>query len=258
MFVLAATVASAQTGRTTDPKAGVGEKYWVEFSATWWQPALDGLVRSDSLGLIGSQIDLVSDLAFKNSSHRDIRLVLRPGKKHRFRFQYTPLGFTGDSLLSRDIAFAGQIYPVSLPVQSALTWNVMRFGYEWDFFYRPRGFVGVLLEVRKTDMTAGIDSIIGSGEIFANAPLPAIGLVGRAYPVRHVALNFEVSGLTLSDLIPDIEFKTLDYEFSATYNVTGNFGVSGGFRRMNTRLVFDTDMGELNFRGLWFGGVVRY
>lgn len=260
-FVLL-SMASPAFGQGNPPvvatRPGVGESYWIEFSATWWKPGIDGLVSSDRLGLVGSQIDLVTDLAFKNSRHSDIRVVLRPARKHRFRLQYTPLEFSGESVLTRDITFAGQVYPVSVPVQSFLSWKVLRVGYEWDFFYRPRGFVGVLVEVRKTDFTAGIDSIVGGAEIFANAPLPALGVVGRAYPIRNLAVNFEVVALKLTDIVQDVSFDMMDLEFSATYNVTRNFGVSGGWRRMNTDVTFEEDRGVLNFKGLWFGGVVRY
>lgn len=252
-----ATPAFAQ-GSPAGSRPGVGETYWIEFTATWWKPDIEGSVSSDRLGLIGSRIDFVSDLAFENSKHSDIRLVLRPARKHRFRFQYTPLEYAGNSVLSRDITFAGQVYPVSLPVESFLTWKVMRFGYEWDFFYRPRGFVGVLVEIRKTDLTAGLNSIVGSGEIFGEAPIPALGVVGRVYPIRHLAVNFEVAGLKLTNIDDKHDFKTLDLEFSGTYNFTRHFGVSGGWRRMNTDVRFEGDRGDLILAGLWFGGSIRY
>ena len=91
------TPASAQTSN-----GGVGEKYWIEFSATWWRPDAEGSLASDRLGLIGSQIDFAQDLALESARFTDFRLVLRPAKKHRFRFQYTPIEFTGSSVLSRD------------------------------------------------------------------------------------------------------------------------------------------------------------
>jgi len=256
MFLACAAPARAQGSGT--PSSAVGERYYIEFSATWWNPLLTGSVSSDRLGLVGSTIDFVSDLGFNRSRQSDMRLVLRPAKKHKLRLQYTPTDFSAQSVLTRDIAFAGQVYPISLPVESLLTWTVLRLGYEWDFLYKPRGYAGVLLEVRKTDLTAAIDSIIGGGEIAGNAPFPAIGFVGRAYPLKELAINVEVSGLKITDFNPDHAFKLLDMEISATFNVTRNAGVSAGWRRMNTSLVFDTDRGVLDFSGLWFGGVVRY
>jgi hypothetical protein len=247
------TSASAQTAN-----GGVGEKYWIEFSATWWQPGADGSLASDRLGIIGSQIDFAKDLALESARFTDFRLVLRPAKKHRFRFQYTPIEFTGSSVLSRDIKFAGKEYPISLPVSSTLGWHVWRFGYEWDFFYKPRGFIGVVVQTGITQFDASIDSIIGSGEVTGTAPLFELGLAGRFYPIRNLAVNLEGSGMKV-DLETDRMLKTLALDFSATYNFTNYVGVSGGWRRTKTNLQIDSsDRGELNFSGLWLGGVVRY
>ena len=260
-FVLALLVtsraASAQTTGASDPNAGVGEKYWIEFSATFWQPRLAGSVQSDDLGVVGSRIDLASDLALDRARSSDFRLILRPGKKHRIRLQYTPTDITGEGTLTRDITLGGQVYPVSLPVQSFMTWHVLRAGYEWDFFYRPRGFVGVIIETGYLDMTAGLDSILGTGEVFGEAPLVAVGLAGRFYPIRNLAIHMEGTALK-ANLSPENEIETLALDFSATYNFTRYFGVAGGWRRNHTMLKVDTDIGDVNFSGFWIGGTVRY
>lgn len=258
-----AAVASPARAQTTAPavsgdKSGIGERYWVEFSATWWHPELDGNVTSDRLGLIGSRVDLASDLALDSSRFVDFRFVVRPAKKHRIKIQYTPIQFTGSSTLTRDITFAGIVYPVSLPVQSVLNWKVFRIGYEWDFFYTSRGFVGAIIEGGTTELTARIDSIIGGAEVSGQAPLFAVGLAGRFYPIRHLAINAEGTGLKLTDLKPDHVFKTMSFDVSATYNITNYVGVSGGWRRTHAALTLDGDSGELNFAGFWVGGVVRY
>ena len=255
----AAGAASAQTPPPAgDNRGGIGEKYWAEFSFTTWKPTLSGSIASDSLQLIGSQINFASDLGLTSSQFNDFRIVLHPAKKHRIRFQYTPMSYTGDSVLSRDITFAGRVYPVALPVQSSLSWDVWRLSYEWDFFYRPRGFVGMVVQGGVTDLKAGIDSVLGSGEVTGSAPLVAVGVAGRVYPTRHLAVNVEVTGLKLTDLKPDHVFKTMAYDVSATYNFTRVIGASGGWRRTDTMLKLNGDSGDLNFGGLWFGAVVRY
>ena len=259
-LVMTAAPALAQTSpaAAAGDRAGVGEKYWVEFSGTWWQPALAGNITSDRLGLVGSRVDFADDLALDSARFTDFRFVVRPAKKHRIKVQYTPIQFTGSNALTRDITFGGVVYPVSLPVQSVLNWKVLRVAYEWDFFYRPRGFVGVIVEGGVTQLTASIDSFIGGASVEGQAPLVAVGAAGRVYPIRHLALNFEATGLKLTDLKPEHVFKTMAFDVSATYNITNYVGVSGGWRRTSTGLTLDGDSGTLNFAGLWFGGVVRY
>lgn len=266
LAAVAPRAAAAQTTPVPSPTAkpasgdqyGIGEKYRVEFSYTYWQPGLDGNVTSDKLGLIGSRVDLTSDLSLEHARFDDFRFVIRPATKHRIKFEYTPIAFTGSGVLSRDITFAGKVYPISLPVDSTLSWKVLRLGYEWDFFYRPRGFVGVLVTGGYTQLDAGINSIIGSAETTGHSPLLEIGAAGRFYPIRHLAINVEGSGLKLTNLEPDSLLKTMNWDLSATYNITNNFGVSGGWRRMDTSIKVKGDSGELDFKGLWIGGSVRY
>jgi hypothetical protein len=261
-----ARAAAAQTAPIGPPvpsplsggNAGIGEKYWIEFSYTFWQPTLDGNIMSDSLGVVGSRVDLTSDLSLASARFHDFRVVLRPSKRNRIKFQYTPIEFTGSGVLSRDITFAGVVYPISLPVESLLDWKVFRVGYEYDFYYKPRGFIGVLVSAGTTSLKARIDSIIGSAEATGTEPLVEIGAAGRFYPIRNLAINAEGSGIKLTDLEPDSMLKTMSWDLSATYNFTNNVGVSGGWRRLNTDLKLDADSAKLDFRGFWFGGVVRY
>jgi hypothetical protein len=254
-----ATPALAQTAPKSHPgPIGVGEKYWVEFTVAWWQPTATGEVASDRLDLIGSRVDFVGDLALQGAAHGDLKLVLHPARKHKLRFQYSPVGTSGDSVLSRDIVFKGQTYPVSLPVQSTVNWTVMRLGYEWDFLYTPRGFFGALVEVRQTHLDASLNSFIASGEITGDGPVPSFGVAGRVYATRRLSINGDASAGFLSDFTGTHDLKSLDIDVSATYNFARTVGVTGGWRVMNTNLILDNDRGDLNFRGLWIGGVVRY
>jgi hypothetical protein len=163
-------------------------------------------------------------------------------------------------VLTREIVFAGQTFPVSLPIESSLEWKVWRFGYEWDFISRSRGFMGVLIEGRKTDLTAELNSLVSSGEVFASAPLPAIGIVTRVYPLPDLAVHFEFSGMKAPDSFFGDRFSGVytDMELSATVNITKNLGVNVGWRRMNTDIRVNADYGDLNFRGYAFGGIVRF
>ena len=251
--------AQAQAGRTETPPRVVGERYHIEVGGTFWNPTPSGIIASDRLNIIGDEIDFVNDLGFTQTRFKDFRLVLRPAAKHRFRFQYTPILFTADNVFQRSVTFGGQVFPVAVPVASELGWTVWRAGYEWDVFYRPRGFVGVLFEVRHTQLTAHLSSPLGQSEVVtAEAPLPAIGVVGRVYVIPEVAVNFEVSGLTLNGVVSDFNARYLDWDIHATANLTNHVGIQVGWRRMTTFLEIDSETGDVQFQGLWFGGVVRY
>ena len=238
----------------------LGEKYHVEVAGTLWMPSFSGVISSEQFGIVGDQIDFESDLGFKRTRFKDLRIVLRPATKHRFRIQYTPVVYEAETTLNRNIVFNGQLYPVSLPIQSSFGWKVWRVGYEYDFVYTERGFAGVLLEARFTEFNAQLRSLISDESTIARGPLPAIGGVGRFYIIPEVAVNFEVTGFKLPDLDFDESYKAnyFDWDIHGTFNVNNYVGVQVGWRRMTTFLNIEDDTGDTKFQGMWFGGVVRY
>lgn len=260
MFALLvpATASAQSSTRPRVNKPVLGEKYWFEIAGAWWKPGLFGSVSSDRLDLIGSRVDLVDDLGFGEARFKNLKFTLRPARAHKIRFQYTPLEYSAAGILKRQVTFAGQVFDAALPIDSKLTWKVWRIGYEWDFFYKPRGYIGLVLEARKTQMTAELTSLAITGAAAAEAPLPAIGIVTRAYVLPDLALNFELTGLKVPEINGRYEGNYMDLEISGTVNITNNLGVTVGWRRLDTNIRIDQDFGDLKFKGLWFGGAVRY
>ena len=261
LLLACSSPAAAQFGPKKQTEPGVGENYVLEIQYLWWKPDLIGSVTSDRLDLVGSRVDLVGDLGFKGDTRfRDWRFTLKPGRKHKIRVEYSPLKFKAEGVLTREINFAGETFPVSLPIESSLEWKVWRIGYEWDFISRSRGYLGAMFEVRKTDLTAELNSLVASGEVLASAPLPAIGVVARVYPLPDLAVHFEFSGMKAPDSLFGDRFSGVytDMELSAIVNISKNLGITGGWRRMNTDIRVSEDFGDLKFRGYSFGAAVRF
>lgn len=254
---------------------GIGERYFIEFSYRWWQPGVTGGLASSSLDAIGSQVNFASDLGLQRSSSgkiNDAMLILRPSKRNRIRIQYNPNEFSGSNSLERSVNFSGQVFPVALLVDTFLHWKVLRIGYEYDFIYTSRGFIGIITEGGLTQVEAAVSSAsnsasnstgnsIGTGAATASAtsPLVAIGGIMRVYPSRRLAITVEATGVRLTRLLQyDSLLKTMGLDVSATYNLNNYMGVSAGWRRADTGVQMSGDSGQMNLRGLWFGGVVRY
>lgn len=256
--------AGAQYSAPDLDERAMGEDYHVEVSGNFWNPTVLGEISSEQFGLIGSKIDFLDDLGYTQTRFKDLRIVLRPTKKAKFRVQYTPIEYESETTFARNIVFNGIAFPVSVPIESSFAWKVWRFGYEYDFLYKSRGFVGFLTEVRYTQMDARLttNSPIFSPQIdefaTAKAPLPAIGLVARAYPLREVALNFEVSGFRVPDVDERYKANYFDWDINGTVNITNNVGVQVGWRKVTTLLVIEDDAGDVKFQGLWFGAALRY
>lgn len=257
--MLSASTASAQYTGMNDP--ATGERYHVELSGGMWNPKIEAILSSEGLGIPGSDIDLKTDLGFLDKKFYDVRAVLRPARKHKFRVSFVPIKYEAESTLKRTIVFNGISYNVGLPVNSMLDFKAWRFGYEYDFIYRDRGFVGFILEAKYTDITASLQSPLNSDFASAKAPVPAVGLIMRGYLAANVALTGELTGIKLPGNIEKLDGNTGEYwdlDLYATLNFSDNFGVQGGYRRMSLEYRVDEDFGDLKLKGLYVNGVVRF
>jgi hypothetical protein len=255
---LAASRVEAQYGarRLSDP--ATGEDYHVEFSTGYWNPDPQILITSESINIPGDQIDLVADLGIAKKKFTELRLVLRPARKHKFRFSYTPIKYSADTIIQRSFVFNGQRYSFGLPVQTELDWKAMRFGYEYDFIYRDRGFVGLILEAKYTDVKVRLASPLVFEFAEARAPIPAVGGIGRIYVAPNISATFELTGFRLPNFDEKYRAKYLDLDLYGTLNFTNNVGVQAGYRRLDIEYVVDLDAGDLVLKGPYFAGVVRF
>lgn len=258
LLVLSAATAHAQYTFRGSNRA-TGETYHVEVGGSFWNPTPDILISSEEFGIVGDDIDFVTDLGIEKKSHTQLRVVLRPATKHKFRFEYTPLKYTAEGAIARSLVFNGIRFPVELPVATDLNWRAYRFGYEWDFVYMDRGFVGLLLEAKYTDVEATLSNAFDTEFVHARAPIPAVGFIGRGYVVPNVSITGEFSFFKLPDSVDeDYEGNFYDFDLYGTVNFSDNFGVQGGYRSFDVFYRIENDEGQLTMKGLYFGGVVRF
>lgn len=256
--VLTAASAQAQFQFGAQSDRATGETYRVEVGGFFWNPTPDIFIASEGLGQQGTVIDFAEDLGIEKKQHTQLRVVLRPGTKHKLRFEYTPMKYSAESILRRSIVFNGVRYDLELPVATELLWRAYRFGYEWDFVYLNRGFVGLLLDVKYTDVQATLVNAINTEFARARAPIPAIGFIGRGYVTPNISITGEFSFFRLPDIDEDYGGKFYDFDLYGTVNFTDNVGAQGGYRSFDVFFKVEEDTGDLNLKGLYFGGVVRF
>jgi hypothetical protein len=258
--LLAAVPAFAQYRIPAMSDPATGETYHVEIGGYLWNPTPDVTISSEALGIIGSEIDYVRDFQIEESTFKQLKVVLRPGQKHKFRYEFTPIHYSNDAAqLQRTIIFNGQRFDAALPVATDLKWNAMRFGYEWDFVYRDRGFVGLVVEAKYTDVQTSIsNAFVGEEFVSAKAPIPALGLIGRGYVAANVSITGEFTAFRLPDVNEDYKGNYYDFDLYGTVNFTDNFGASLGYRTLTVFYLVKEDEGHLKMKGLYFGGVVRF
>ncbi|MGE3844739.1 MAG: hypothetical protein AB7I50_24505 [Vicinamibacterales bacterium] len=259
LAVLLPSSASAQfTPQGSEP--AWGESFVVEFGAFYWNPTPELVVRTETLNILGSAIDLVDDLGVERKRLPDLRFVLRPARKHKFRVAYSPIEYTTESVLRRSIVFNGTTYQVGIPVNSVFEWKTWRFGYEYDFVARERGYVGVIADVKYTQVEMAIASPLRAETVKATAPIPSIGGTFRVYPVPMVALTGEVTGVRLPGSLTDGDETAdyLDWDLYATVNFGRHVGAQVGYRTLDVSFRYDEEFGDMKMKGPYFGGVVRF
>ena len=238
-----------------------GETYRFEISGYFWNPTPEIAIASESIpGIIGDKIDFVEDLQIEKTRFKQFRAVLRPATKHKLRFEYTPIKYEQpEGQLRRDVVWNGLLYSVSLPVATTVEWKAYRFTYEYDIVYRDRGFFGLILEAKYTDVRAELVNVFNSEFVEARAPIPAIGAIGRVYVAPNISLTGEFSGFRLPEGIDeDYRAKYYDFDLYGTVNFNDNLGVQAGYRSFDVFYRVDTDEGNLRIKGPYFGGVVRF
>jgi hypothetical protein len=262
-LTLLASPAHAQFKPRPLSDVATGEAFHIEGSASWWFPGAAMSISSESLSIVGSDIDLKTDLGFEDKRMTALNLTLRPARNHKFRFQFVPIKFEAASVLRRDIVFNGQRYSVNLPVRSSLDWKAYRFGYEFDFVTKSRGFAGFIIEGKYTDTQVRLEAVTSAARIdeFARArlPLPAIGGIGRVYVVPNVSITGELTAFKLPDSI-DSRYggHYVDVDIYGTVNATRNVGAQFGYRSLDLGYLVKQDTGSFKFKGLYLGVIARY
>ena len=264
--LMAAAPAAAQYGAHPVSDPATGERYHVEISGSLWDPSPQIVISSEAFGIAGSDVDFVKDFGIDKATFRQLKFVVRPATKHKFRFEYTPISYEAENTVTRTFIFNGQRYDIGLPVTSEIEWKAYRFSYEWDFLYRDRGFLGMLLETKFTDINATLSTAFaGVSDVefaHARAPLPSIGIVGRVYPAPNISITGEFSGFWYhrNAVLENQDYggKYYDFDVYGTVNFTDHFGVHGGYRSFDVFYKVKEDNGTMTLRGLYFGADVRF
>jgi hypothetical protein len=263
VFVLYAIPAQAQFRPRPISEPPTGENYHIEAAAGLWFPTATMLVSSESLGIPGTTIDFKTDLGLQDKKLPDLRLVLAPSRRHKFRFELIPIKYEQTATVRRRIVFNGIAYNVGLPVNSALDWKAYRIAYEFDFISNNRGFAGFNVEAKYTDVQVSLvsasPSLTASEFARAQAPIPALGGIGRVYVVPNISITGEFTGFKLpKDLVKDASAHYVDFDLYGTVNFTNNIGAQFGYRSLDVGYIVDTDTGTFKLKGIYFGVVARY
>src|SRR4029078_13199473 len=98
--------------------------------------------------------------------------------------------------------------------------------WDFDFWSRARGFVGMLLETKYTDITATLTaSLAGLAHTeftHARGPIPSIGVIARGYVVPNISIAGEFSGFPEIGKEDSSRYGGKYYDFDLYGNVNFN------------------------------------
>ena len=261
-LLAAPSAAQAQYRPLPPGGGGIAEDYHIEAAYGWWNAKPELIVRSESLGIPGTDVDLISDLGIKKHRLGKFNLVLKPTKKHRFKYEHLPIKYDTDAFpVPVSFVFNGQRYNIGLPVTTTVDFSTDSFGYEYDFIHQPWGFIGVNINAKLTTIDVNLESPVGTEFFRQVAPIPAFGFAGRGYVTPNVSIDGEFTFFRIPKSLEEQlegDGSYNDFDLHATYNVNKYVGAQLGWRKTTIFYQTSTDTGDLKFTGLYFGGVVRY
>lgn len=257
-LTLCAATAHAQFRPRSAPAAVLpAEQFHVELGAGFWSPGADMQITD---GPNGSAIDAKNDLGLADRKAGEFQLVVKPAPKHKFRVQFIPLSYSQTGAPRSTVTFHGQTYPAGTPVNSTIDWKAWRFGYEYDFASSYRGFAGLIVDVKYTDVTATLTASNGqTGSASARAPIPALGGIARVYLASNLSLTGELTGFKIpGGWIKSSSGHYADMDLYAMLNFVDSFSIRAGYRRFDVEYTLTNDTGAFTLNGPYLGVSVRF
>ena len=234
-----------------------GEDFRVELGAMFFKPTPELRIETGALAELGGGVDFVDEFDIENKYFTEFRFVAKAGRKHKIRFSYFKMQYDVASIVERTFTFAGRTFTVGVPATADLQWDLTRIGYEWDFVAADRGFVGLLAELKHNRVAADITALgVASVAYEASAPVPTLGIIGRAYPHRLVSITGEFSGFNFES--EELDAELWEFDIYGTVSFGRHVGVQGGYRSITADYLVDDDSGNLKLKGPYFGGLVRF
>ncbi|MBM3782344.1 MAG: hypothetical protein FJW29_11850 [Acidobacteria bacterium] len=240
------------------PRAAIGEDYAFEVAFGLWNPTPGIVINSESLGIPGTDVDLVNDLGVMQKRLTRLNATLKTGR-HKLRFERVPIQYVASTKLTQPFVFNGQRFAAGTTVDTSAAFKTYRAGYELDIIRADRGYLGILTDVKITDVDVSLTRSLGTEFTSAIAPIPTVGGVLRIYPLPFLAVGGEASYFRIPESLDEnYRGRYLDYDVYTTVNATNNIGATLGYRSIDVFYRNRLDTGSLTFAGFYLSGVVRF
>ena len=158
----------------------------LDIGAGYFMPDLDTkIVVTDAIGDVGTGISFEKNLGLDDNDGTGLLFVdWRFFKRHTLSYRYFALQRSATTTSSVSIAIGGEIFDISLPIQSFfdITANEFSYSYSLMFDQKKELFVGLGISVQDLELgIQGTESTPNPGEIInstlnSTAPLPTLNV----------------------------------------------------------------------------------
>ena len=211
----------------------------------YWFPSLDGTVKVDEAGIIGTTIDFENDLGIEDENYPSVEVFVGGGN-HHLSLTHTNIEYSGRKTLTREVMYRGKTYAVSDLVTSSIEYQMIDLHYQYDLLDLENilgGFsLGAVFQVKYLDGNVSLKATgIDEKEDFT-IPIPMVGLnlhMGILADilearVRGTAISY--GGNTIYELMADISWTPFPF-----------LDIHGGYKSFiididEDEVVFDYDM----------------
>ena len=261
-FAVLLVAARAEAQFTPRAEGVPAEDFHVELGTTFWQTEPE-LTLTTGDARVGT-VDFVREFGIGKERFREVRAVLKPGRKHKIRFSRVPLKYNQDAVLERSITFQNLTFPVTANANADINWDIYRFGYEWDVISMPKGFIGLVTELKYNKVKASVSAtgpVLGqnqtlSANIDQEAPVPTIGGAARGYLGKYVSITGEFTALKIDR--EEFGGKFYDFDIYGAAHLGKYVGAQFGYRSIDVDYAMDGEQGTMKMTGPYFGGFLRF
>ena len=145
---------------------------------SYWFPKMSGLVRVDKAGITGTEVDLGNDLRINSKSFPLIEAFAGLGK-HHLSLAFYRLDYDGDTVLTKDVYFNGELFHVNEKIVSSLTYDNYDLMYRYDLIdlenFLAGGSLGLVARMMVFDGTVSMASTTLTTKENFTAPIPMVG-----------------------------------------------------------------------------------
>ncbi|HEX8814499.1 MAG TPA: hypothetical protein VF753_03275 [Terriglobales bacterium] len=188
MILIVLILSAISIASAADGDGGPDDYRW-RVTGNWWLPNPSGYF---GLQNGNNYFNVNKDFGFGRYSTFTGKVDYRFRWKHHILFDISPISDSRTVAIARTIQFQGQTFDIGAQVAATIKSLNIAPGYEYDIVRKNQWFLGLeadlnLLDTKGTLEAAGTANNLLAGKSASKsffAPLPAVGPIGRWYPLH--------------------------------------------------------------------------